>query len=211
MKILKQGAATKGRNIGRAPVQSRGSGNERTKPVRWTIWILAGGKSSRMGRDKARIVIAGKPLLRHVRASAAATGLPVRIIRQDAIPSCGPLSGIFTGLQRARSGWCLFLPCDMPLITPRLLGEVMKRVEASGRPVFLRTARGFGFPLALPTSALANVLRVIDSGVPSLQRLAKQLRVVGLELPASRQHELLNANLPADLIRLRTSLAARGE
>ncbi len=86
----------------------------------------------------------------------------------------------------------------------------MKRVKASGRPVFLRTARGFGFPLALPTAALANVQRVIDSGVPSLQRLAKQLRVVGLELSGNRQHELMNANLPADLSRLQRSLEARG-
>ena len=209
MKISKHRLISGVPSIARPEVSPRRSKEARTPSAYWTIWVLAGGKSSRMGRDKATITIAGRTLLQHVRASAAETGRSVRTVRHDAIPSCGPLSGIFTGLQRARSGWCLFLPCDMPLITPRLLREVMKRVAAAGRPVFLRTARGFGFPLALPTAALANVLRVIESGTPSLQRLAKQLRVVGLELPAQRQSELMNANLPVDLVGLQTLLVAR--
>lgn len=172
----------------------------------WTIWILAGGQSRRMGRDKSRIRVAGKTLLQHVRAAALATGLPVRTIRTDAVPRCGPLGGVLTGLRRARAGWALFLSCDMPLVTPWLLEELIQQANAQQRPVFVRTERGFGFPLALPVSAQAAVERLIAEGRPSLQRLAPAVAALGRTLPAGRQRELSNANTPAELAALRRLL-----
>ncbi len=177
-------------------------------PSRWTIWILAGGRSSRMGRDKSRIVIAGKTLLQHVRAKAAATGLPVRTIRTDLVPRCGPLGGIVTGLTRARSGWCIFLTCDMPLITPRLLAELRRKATKSGRPVFVHSAKGFGFPLVLRASDLPQVVELIAAGQRSLQQLAQAVGARALRLPTARAGELSNANTPADLVGLRRCLGA---
>ena len=175
----------------------------------WTIWILAGGQSRRMGRDKSRIRVAGKTLLQHVRAAALATGLPVRTIRTDAVPRCGPLGGVLTGLRRARSGWGLFLSCDMPLVTSRLLAELIRVAAAKRRPVFVRTELGFGFPLALPVSAQATIERLIVEGRPSLQRLALAVAAVGRTLPAGRQCELSNANTPEELAALRRLLTAK--
>src|SRR5262245_23419835 len=67
------------------------------------VCILAGGLSSRMGRDKSRVRLAGRTLLSCVRAQAEATGWPVRIIRRDLTPMCGPLGGIFTALASTRA------------------------------------------------------------------------------------------------------------
>lgn len=170
----------------------------------WTIWILAGGLSSRMGRDKSRIQLGGRTLLQRVRDAARATGWPVRTIRHDAIPKCGPLSGIFTGLQRARTGWCLFLTCDMPLITPRLLHELIQQVEVNGSPAFVHTTHGFGFPFAVPASSLPMIMKLIESGRPAVQEFAARLDAVSFQLLACRSRELLNVNTPADLNRLRT-------
>jgi len=175
-------------------------------PSRWTIWILAGGRSSRMGRDKARIVVAGRTLLQHVRAQAAATGKPVRTIRTDLVPRCGPLGGIVTGLTRARSGWCMFLTCDMPLVTPRLLAELRRKAKQSGRPVFVRTAKGYGFPLVLRAGDRSRVGELIAAGQRSLQQLARVVGARALRLPAARRGELSNANTPADLVALRRAL-----
>lgn len=175
----------------------------------WTIWILAGGQSRRMGRDKSRISIAGRTLLQHVRAAALATGLPVRTIRTDAVPRCGPLGGVLTGLRRARVGWALFLSCDMPLVTPRLLEELIRAANAKQRSVFVRTERGFGFPLVLPVNAGVVVERLIAEGQPSLQRLASAVSAVGRTLPAGRQRELSNANTPGELAALRRLLTAK--
>lgn len=174
----------------------------------WTIWILAGGQSRRMGRDKSRISIAGKTLLQHVREAALATGRPVRTIRTDAVPRCGPLGGVLTGLLRARAGWALFLSCDMPLVTPRLLKELIRLANAKQRPVFVRSERGFGFPLVLPVSARTAVERLIAEGRPSLQRLASAVAALGRTLPAGRRRELSNANTPEELAALRRLLTA---
>lgn len=175
----------------------------------WTIWILAGGQSRRMGRDKSRIIVAGKTLLQHVRSAALATGLPVRTIRTDTVPRCGPLGGVLTGLRRARNGWALFLSCDMPIVTPRLLGELVRLAKAKQRPVFVRSERGFGFPLALPVSARATVERLIAEGRPSLQRLASAVAALGRRLPAGRRRELSNANTPEELAALRRLLTPK--
>lgn len=169
----------------------------------WTIWILAGGRSSRMGRDKSRIVVAGKTLFQHVRAAAVSTGLPVRVIRRDLVPNCGPVGGIFTGLTRARTGWCLFLTCDMPLITHRLLIELRRKAIHSGRPVFVASEAGFGFPLALRASDVAEVGRLISDRRFSIQQLAKAVAARELRLPVSRRGELANANTPAEVAALR--------
>ena len=63
------------------------------------VCILAGGRSRRMGRDKARLRLGGVSLLARLKGLARALRLPARVIRRDAVPRCGPLGGIFTALK----------------------------------------------------------------------------------------------------------------
>lgn len=90
------------------------------------ICILAGGLSSRMGRDKSRVRLGRRTMLGHVRATAAQLHLPVRVLRRDAVPRCGPLGGIYTALSRSRADAILFLACDMPFITHDFLNQMLK-------------------------------------------------------------------------------------
>jgi molybdopterin-guanine dinucleotide biosynthesis protein A len=91
-----------------------------------SICILAGGLSSRMGRDKSRIRIGRRTMLGHIRALAAQLGLPVRVLRRDAVPRCGPIGGIYTALTRTRADAILFLACDMPFVTLAFLKEILR-------------------------------------------------------------------------------------
>ena len=100
------------------------------------VFILAGGLSARMGRDKARLRLRGRTLLAWVRAAARATGWPVRVIRRDLVPRCGPLGGVWTALGRSRAERLVFLSCDMPFVTPELIRAVAQR---KGRGVFVET------------------------------------------------------------------------
>ena len=107
--------------------------------------ILAGGKSSRLGRDKASESLLGRPMLQHVidRVAdlvdeiivVAASGQrvpdltaprPPRVVR-DAYPGCGPLAGIYSGLVASRAERCLAVACDMPLLVPRLIEALLAR------------------------------------------------------------------------------------
>ena len=87
--------------------------------------ILAGGLSSRMGTDKARLRLGRKTLLGHVRAAARAAGLPLRVIRRDIVPRCGPLGGVYTALRSTRAEAVMFLSCDMPFVTGELLQRLL--------------------------------------------------------------------------------------
>ena len=107
--------------------------------------VLAGGRSSRFGRDKASEPLLGRSLLQHVidritplvgeliivRAPGQTlpdieTTLPVRIA-DDAYPGRGPLGGIYSGLRSAGASRCLAVACDMPLRSRPLLRELLGR------------------------------------------------------------------------------------
>src|SRR6188768_3177380 len=85
------------------------------------IAILAGCRSSRMGQNKSRLRLGKRTLLGHVRATAERLRLPVRVIRKDLVPGCGPLGGIHTALKTSRKQVILFLPCDTPFVSLALL------------------------------------------------------------------------------------------
>src|SRR5206468_11629485 len=92
---------------------------------RFEICILAGGLSSRMGRDKSRLHMGGRTLLAHIRRTAKMIGLPHRIIRRDLVVHCGPVGGLYTALVASRADATLFLSCDMPFVSAVLFVKVI--------------------------------------------------------------------------------------
>lgn len=120
--------------------QQRGQSGTGATPVPFTGYVLAGGQSTRMGRDKALLEIGGQPLIRSaVNLLKALTervailgpeekygflGLPVL---PDLVPSRGPLSAIYTGLERSGTAVNLFLACDMPLMEESFLNLLVER------------------------------------------------------------------------------------
>ena len=105
--------------------------------------VLAGGRSSRMGQDKALLPLAtdGPPLLAIVlrrlglvaddvfvvatdRPDYASFGVP---IYPDELEEAGTLGGIATALRRARHDHCLVVACDMPFLQPSFLSWMADR------------------------------------------------------------------------------------
>jgi len=96
--------------------------------------ILAGGKSSRMGQSKALLPYEGRRLVDHMVQVAAKTGCAPIVISghvhgyrcvDDIIPESGPVGGIHAVMRTAIKenlprAW-LFIPVDMPLVTPEIL------------------------------------------------------------------------------------------
>lgn len=100
--------------------------------------ILAGGKSSRMGKCKAELDFKGTALIEHQAKKLAALGIedimlsgyakPVAGTRfvPDAYPHKGPLSGIHAALAAARGEHCLVLAVDAPLVPEDTLLELIR-------------------------------------------------------------------------------------
>jgi molybdenum cofactor guanylyltransferase len=119
-------------------------------------FILAGGESSRMGRDKALLELEGAPLiLRTARLMESVVGEPtvvgyreefralgLRAIADDA-PGAGPLGGISTALRAARAPWSLIIACDLPYLTQAWLDFLVGRaVESQADVVMPMNERG---------------------------------------------------------------------
>lgn len=102
--------------------------------------ILAGGKSSRMGRDKSQLMLAGETLLeRQVKLARTVGAQEVFISTPSAIESkrlgcvgvrdrfadCGPLAGIESALTHCHHGQLLVLAVDMPQVDARILLDLL--------------------------------------------------------------------------------------
>jgi molybdopterin-guanine dinucleotide biosynthesis protein A len=126
-------------------------------------FILAGGKSSRMGpnTDKAFLDFHGQSLLDRALAVAGMVcdrvtivGDPARFAKvgsskyvpvvADIFPGCGPLAGMHTALTHSPAELNLMLAVDMPFVTRELLAFVFATAEASDAVITVpRTSRGF--------------------------------------------------------------------
>src|SRR5262245_25406764 len=104
-------------------------------------FILAGGKSSRMGEDKAQLTLHGRALLeiavdkaREVVADVSVVGPRARFgpdAIEDIFPDCGPLGGIHTALTYSRCDLNLILAVDTPFVEARFLHFILEQARDS--------------------------------------------------------------------------------
>jgi molybdopterin-guanine dinucleotide biosynthesis protein A len=107
-------------------------------------YVLAGGKSSRMGRDKALLELAGKPLVLHAVTKLQRVCEDVHILSgnlelapyaplvQDLHPGCGPIGGIEAAFEHSRHEWNLLMPVDMPFFPSSILRSWVAGVAYPG-------------------------------------------------------------------------------
>jgi len=108
-----------------------------------TIAVQAGGKSSRMGEDKALIHLAGIPLIERVLARIGGLADEILITTNrpetlahlnlrmvgDEVPGAGALHGLKTALDAARGEIILVLSCDTPFVSRELLEHLLIRAQ----------------------------------------------------------------------------------
>lgn len=151
-----------------------------------------------MGADKARLRLGGRTLLAHIRASARLSGCPHRVLRRDLLPGRGPLGGVHTGLATSRADAVLFLSCDMPFLSARLIRMLLRRWNGRQAAVFVRADGRAGFPFLVSRESLPAVERLLAERRNSLQQLATALRAQVLGLPRRWHGDLLNINTRDD-------------
>src|ERR1700761_8141432 len=95
-------------------------------------FVLAGGKSSRMGRDKALLTFRGRPMVEiaveKLRGFCSAVSIAgnredlssfAPVVTETRV-DCGPAAGIEAGLQACTELWAMFVPVDVPLVPGEL-------------------------------------------------------------------------------------------
>jgi len=166
--------------------------------------VLAGGKSRRMGTDKAMLDLDGRPLIIHaiegfscfpeVLVSASdAEGYAFTGVRTvpDERPGLGPLVGFFSALRASDADYVCFRPVDVPFVPAELHSTLAG--ECIGKDAAVPTYKGLLEPLlvCLSKTALPALENLLDSG----------------ELKASLLFSMLDtAFVPLDTPDMRSSL-----
>jgi molybdopterin-guanine dinucleotide biosynthesis protein A len=185
--------------------------------------IMAGGRSSRMGRPKAAVELAGRPLIAHPIAAARAAGLePIVVAKPGSeLPDLDcevlaepeepthPLTGIIAALEHLGAP-VVVIACDLPLVPPALIAELASR---EGELVLPADPR----PQPLIARYEPGLLRRLRSGLlmdEPLNRLAAELGAIVIprsELQRFGDPEEIfsNVNDPAGLARIEALLGGQ--
>ena len=123
-------------------------------------FVLAGGKSTRMGQDKATLTLNGRTLLEHALAALRQVCRDVSIlgkhelygslapVYEDIYPGCGPLGGIHTALSNAQTPYSLIIAVDTPFLMPEFLSYLAERAIASDAVVITPEIDDYTQPLS---------------------------------------------------------------
>ena len=198
---------------------------ETTLPTRLSAIILAGGKSSRMGKDKALIEMQGVPLLQRTANLVQGYANPVYIITpwieryqrivsancyllRETCPSGetqGPLVGFAQALVHVKTEWVLLLACDLPNLKTVAMEEWLLQLDhVYDKKVACLPRHEKGWePLCgfYRSSCLTSLDMYIEGGVRTFQQWL-QFNCVQ-ELFVSDRSVLFNCNTPLDLTHLR--------
>jgi molybdopterin-guanine dinucleotide biosynthesis protein A len=173
-------------------------------------FVLVGGQSSRMGRDKARLPVDSRLLVELVAGTVAEAAGTVMLVGNPAAfadlpfeclpdlrPGCGPVAGLEAALASGQAEFNVVVACDMPGIRAADLTRLLAVCEEShALCAFVKDASGRKHPLcAVYRSACLPFVRVaLDAGRWRLLDLVEELKAV--EVPIDSV--LSNVNTPED-------------
>ena len=197
-----------------------------------TSIILAGGKSSRLGGNKALQAIGGKSLIQWVidRVAILSTEIIIATARGESVPCSsaarirtvadiypgkGPLVGIHSGLVASSSSRAIVVGCDTPFLSARLL-EYMAQTSATFDVVVPRI-RDKVEPLCAVYSknCVAPIRELIDQDEHKIVELFRMVRVRYIEEDEIDSFDpdhlsFFNINSQADLERAKRLAAEKG-
>ena len=174
----------------------------------WAGYVLTGGKSSRMGRDKAMLPWQGTRLALHIGREVEQAVGNVTLVGvigakelwpqaiPDAIAEIGPLGGLITALRHTTADWNLIVACDLPHVDRELVGKIRAAAGEDADCVACRTEQGWE-PLcaAYHRSVLPIAEEFAAGGRYKMQEFLRALRVTAV---AADPFVLHNVNTPED-------------
>lgn len=181
--------------------------------------ILAGGKSSRMGSDKALLKIKNETFIEHLMEELSGFGekLIARgdnggvfstdwTVLPDIYKEHGPLGGLHSALSVCSSDALFCVTCDMPLLQKGFCKEVCDEWEDAYDAVIVETADGRKHPLCgIYRKEAAKVLEMqMKSGDNRVMRALEKMRVKVVKVDSDKTaHQLKNVNTPEDYLEIR--------
>jgi len=123
-------------------------------------FVLAGGASRRMGRDKALLPLGSATMVEQIASAvqnAAGNATIVGPVERyahlrfpvvpDKIAGCGPLGGLYTALSITKSDWNVIVACDMPYVGGAFLTHLIEAAQTSSADCLVPETNGKLDPL----------------------------------------------------------------
>lgn len=179
------------------------------------VFILAGGKSSRMREEKGLVKLHGKPMIKYLIEATfdlaqsqsiighhpdySQFGIPVFT---DLISDKGPLGGIYTALSHCQTNQALILSCDSPLIQSKTLEKMIAQFNGE---ILVGTLgdRVYPFPGIYPTSLLTQLQENLKDNRLKVQNfiLNNPHRLIPWDQFSTHSElEFMNINTPEELL-----------
>jgi molybdopterin-guanine dinucleotide biosynthesis protein A len=192
-------------------------------------FVLVGGNSSRMGRDKATLPFGDRPLVvwmaelaRRVcdtvslvgnRRKYAGLGFPMV---EDVFPDQGPMGGIHAALENSSARWNLVVGCDMPYLPAAFLRRLLGIAQEADADAVVPESNGFQYePLCAvyARACLAPVEAALRAHRRKISDVFEQLRLRSVPRdewkPFNRDGRLFqNLNTPQEYEQARAELLA---
>ena len=188
------------------------------KKIPMTGILLAGGKSARMGKDKALLPFGDGTVLEHLgklfdsifeqtlilvsdRTNYISLDLPVNLFFEDLVKNRGPLGGLSTGFAYAEYPHCFVATCDMPLIHESFIRgmiQAWKTEAADALCVQNPEGRWEPFPAIYKRENRSLIRILMDLGHLSMHRLLEVISVDGWDMPEKYRNLMINMNTPAE-------------
>jgi molybdenum cofactor guanylyltransferase len=181
--------------------------------------LLAGGKSSRMGEDKAFLRYQNRYLFEYslsiLRLFSKEILLSSGNLRfkdleypciADEISNLGPLGGIYSCLKRIKNESAIVLPCDLPFITEKTVKYLIKNSDGFSITIALNHENRPEPLIGIYSSTLIPVIEeMIHSNKYKMQELFLRANTNFVMIPNIKAETFLNINYPDDFNSLQGS------
>lgn len=178
----------------------------------FTVAVLIGGDSSRMGTDKATFEVEGIAMANRVASAATEAGASQVLIiggtqarakkipgewKKDSFPGEGPLGGVITALKHADHDAVVVLSCDMPFITSAVIQSLVRGLDDAQATVGRTDRLNWLCAAWSKSECLATLQTVWKRNERAVHRAAVLLDVAEIPVPAVA---VRNINTIADLV-----------
>lgn len=175
------------------------------------LLILAGGLSSRMGRDKVKLDIGGRSFGEHIALNmgkypenifSANDGSKLEgfltVADEESIKGRGPAAGIASALEICKSRWLMVVPCDVPFADVEIPLKLWQkaREQDAPRPVLAQGARGMEPLIGLYPKTSAGIMR--SALLKNVRKVSDILELIGYDSVIIDDIKLVNVNNPED-------------
>lgn len=180
-----------------------------------SIFILAGGKSSRMMQDKGLMLFREKPLVKHIVDTLSSSKSKTNIIAnndgyksfglsvfEDKIKDKGPIGGLYTALTHSNTSHVLLVSCDMPMITIASINKLLNSVQDNYISIASIDGRLNPLLAVYPTNIKDFVVEKIAKDQLKMISLVESLphKIVNFDKKTDDSRaEFVNFNTPEDI------------